>query len=1549
MSRSRTLHDAHRYIGALALLGLATLTRLALQPILDGRQPFIAIYLAVILSAWFLGLGPSILVAASGAFIGTLLFVEPMGFSSYTWPADLLLLSNYFILSGAVIALSERQRRARLRLVEEMEERRHAEAAVRASEARFQQLTSMIADVFWMADLRAQRLVYISSAYERVWNRPGGEDPEEDVLWPRAVHPEDRERVAAEFQRAATTGTFDVRYRIVRPDGTLRWLRDRGYGQADAAGRVVLLAGIAEDVTERLNAEEQLQRLRLLSDHANDAHFVVDRDGGFLYANEVACGRLGYDRGRLLTLGAADLEPGGPEGRFATALERGFETTVPPFETELRGADGVTFPVEIALTRIPFDGGPRLLAVVRDITERKRNEAALRASEQRFRTLADTLPQIVWTAGPDGAIDYVNARWLEYTGMTSEEAFGREGWKLSIHPDDVGRLERSRADALAAGGIIEDEFRIRRQDGEYRWHLVRSVPVLDAAGNLVQRFGTATDIHARRLAEETLRRREQELRLALEAGRMGTWEWDIPSGGIRWSDNLEEIHGLPPGGFDATFSGFLSIVHPEDRPRIEHAIARTVEERSRFDVEFRVLRPDGSIHWMAGKGKVFTDDEDRPARMIGLGIDISGAKRAEERLRESEERFRQLADNSTDVFWVASLDPPVMLYVSPAFAAIWGRSPDPQAGSIELFLETVVPEDRDRVRAGRHRVRDGDAWSDTYRIVRPDGTIRWIWDRAFPIRDPRGNVIREAGIAADVTERRQAEQALRDSEQTYRFLAEGLPLFIATAGPDGRFDYFNSAWREFTGLGIEETNRGDWVDLLHPEHRSRVPRTWSEGIGAGDPFEIEYCIRRATDGEYRWHLARAEPLRDPAGASTGWVVAALDITDRKNAEEALRRAETRFRVAQESSLFGFTILRSVRSDGGRIVDFEWEYVNPAAARMLSTTPEGLLGSRLLERFPGCRDQADLFDRYVRVVETGEPHDLELRYDADGIDGWFRNMAVKLDDGLAISFSDVSERRSLESDQRRLLFELEARNAFIEAVFRQVPAGILVAEAPSGRLLLSNREAERIVGHPYSYGHTLEEHDRLAGIKGYHPDSTLYAPGDWPLDRALRDGEVVTAEEIELERPDASRLTISVNAGPISGSDGQVIAAVAAFHDVSERRRLEGELRQRAADLAEDDRRKDEFLATLAHELRNPLAPIRNAVRVLHIKGPPDPQLQWARDVIDRQVAQMARLLDDLLDISRITRNKLELRRQKVDLATVVQLALETSRPLIEAAGHRLDVLLPDSPVPLDADPTRLAQVFSNLLNNAAKYSDPGSHIRLSAELRAQEVIVSVVDTGIGIAPEHLPQLFEMFSQVTPAIERSQGGLGIGLALVRGLVEMHQGRVEAYSEGPGAGSTFRVRLPLALAAPVPEPEQALLEDPAPKAGRARVLVVDDNVDAAATLAMMLRLQGHEVAVAHDGPEAVAQARAFRPELILLDLGLPGLNGYEVARQVRAFPWGKEVRIVALTGWGQESDRSRSKEAGFDDHLVKPVEIAAIESLLASPNRPVASNGTAASGR
>jgi PAS domain S-box-containing protein len=527
--------------------------------------------------------------------------------------------------------------------------------------------------------------------------------------------------------------------------------------------------------------------------------------------------------------------------------------------------------------------------------------------------------------------------------------------------------------------------------------------------------------------------------------------------------------------------------------------------------------------------------------------------------------------------------------------------------------------------------------------------------------------------------------------------------------------------------------------------------------------------------------------------------------------------------------------------------------------------------------------------------------------------------------------DVTERRRAQEEHVRLIQERIARaeaeraeqrlRAYVIKLQEQAHllemAHVLVRDRDD-RIIFWNKGTTQMYG--WSEGEALGKvsHELLRTLFPVPAEqirAELQERGQW-------EGELIHT------RKDGTTLVVASHWAQHSDEHGQPIATLEVNNDVTELKQLQEALRQ-------SDRRKDEFLAMLAHELRNPLAPILNALHIMRLGRNNAASVDDSRAIIERQVRHMVRLIDDLLDLSRITRGKIQLRKQPVELAQVIQSAVESSRPAIDAAGHKLSVSLPDHPVVIEADPTRLSQVLLNLMNNAAKYTEGGGHIWISAKVQGDQLAISVRDSGIGIPSEMLPNIFEMFAQVDRSLERSQGGLGIGLSLVRGLVRLHGGTVTARSEGPGKGSEFVVRLPLPAtqSQAVASPESPSARSRAPSQPR-RILVVDDNVDGARSLEKLLKMLGHEVAVTHDGYTALDEARRFRPDIVILDIGLPGMNGYEVARHLRKMAELRAVVLVALTGWGKEDDRKKSMDAGFNAHLVKPVELPDLEALLSN---------------
>jgi PAS domain S-box-containing protein len=540
---------------------------------------------------------------------------------------------------------------------------------------------------------------------------------------------------------------------------------------------------------------------------------------------------------------------------------------------------------------------------------------------------------------------------------------------------------------------------------------------------------------------------------------------------------------------------------------------------------------------------------------------------------------------------------------------------------------------------------------------------------------------------------------------------------------------------------------------------------------------------------------------------------------------------------------------------------------------------------------------------------------------------------------------IAERERARAERERLIAELEAERARLKASVDEEKRAREELRINQERLNLSQKASRT-----GSFDWNIQTNDVIyseegEALFGLAPGSFRGAYEDWakcvhPEDRPRAEQEVWRAtvdgegaSEYRVVWPDGEVHWLHWRGKVYFDELGRPLRMIGVNIDITERKRMEESLRRQTDALREADRRKDEFLATLAHELRNPLAPISNAVQILTLRGDDPAVVAQTSELMDRQVRQMGRLVDDLLEVSRIGRGKISLQKTPVDMAEVVATAVETSRPLVEAGRHSLTVTLPERPVRVEADAARLAQVLSNLLNNAAKYTEDGGRVDLIVEQVKGEAVIRVRDNGIGIATERLPSIFDMFEQIEGVSDRSHGGLGIGLTLARRLVEMHGGKIEAHSSGLGKGSEFVMRLP-ALAEPAPESAQDYAKDTSAHVanGSRRVLIVDDNEDSAESMAVLLRLHGHEVRLAYDGLSALEEAQAFCPELIFLDLDLPKIDGYEVARRLP--PAMKGVTLVAMTGYGQEEDRQRTQEAGFNLHLVKPVDFDMLQGLLSS---------------
>lgn len=870
----------------------------------------------------------------------------------------------------------------------------------------------------------------------------------------------------------------------------------------------------------------------------------------------------------------------------------------------------------------------------------------------------DGISAFVGILSTDGTLLWANRAPLEAAGLCLDQVVGKTLWETPWWDEDHGSRDRLRDVCLrAASQHISSRYDsvIRVAGGRPMAIEFMVSPILDHDGETAYLIASAIDIDERKAAEEALRASEERLMIAQRAGTVGVFDWDLDSGRIVWTAELERIFGLAPGSFDGSLASWMERVVPEDRPALEAHFRDCLADPECQDPrwEHRIRLPDGRGRWIEGRGRIIRDPAGRPLRMIGTKHDITESKDAERALRESEARAHLRLGELEAVYRSAPVGLCVLdrdfrfVRINERLAQMNGLPAEAHLGrSVAEILPDLWPiaePSLRRILATGEPVPAHELRGTT--PARPGVERVWI-ESWYPIRSPSGDIVGINVVTEDVTERKHAEEALRASEARFRELADSMPQIVWTSSADGTVDYFNRRWVEFTGRSVADGLGSGWRASVHPDDADRTRKAWDDVALHGLPFQVEHRIRRE-DGSYRWLLSRAFASRDEAGNVTKWYGTATDIDDQKRAEAA-----------------------------------------------------------------------------------------------------------------------------------------------------------------------------------------LEEADRL----------------------------------------------------------------------------------------------KDDFLAMMAHELRNPLAAVRNATEILRAPAVSPDQRRWAHGAIDRQLEHLARMLDDLLDVARVRRGLVRLRQERIDARDVLSRAIDSVRPIFDRKRLALSSASPPEPVFVHADPTRLEQILVNLLSNASKFTPPGGHISASCALEDGRVVLRVADDGQGIDPQLLPHVFDLFTQAQTSLDREQGGLGLGLSLVRQLVELHGGRVEARSAGPGLGSEFLVELqPADALAPGPTTGE-ITPSPTPQASpRQRVLVVDDNVDTAHSLAWLLEAHGYQTRTAFDGPSALDAARDFRPHVALLDLGLPRLDGYQVAEQMRRDPRLRDALLVAVSGYGREDDLLRSRAAGFDLHLVKPVDI------------------------
>jgi PAS domain S-box-containing protein len=1127
-----------------------------------------------------------------------------------------------------------------------------------------------------------------------------------------------------------------------------------------AATAIANLAGVAIGTADdyeqqrqlRLEAQQSWERFSRFMQHLPGLAWIKDPNGRYLYANASAEKVFAVPHQRLYGKTDEEIFPADVAAQFrendahAIALPLGVQTV-----EQLVHEDGLVHHSLVNKFAIPgVEGEPPLVGgMAIDISDRVRAEAELEQRERQLQLIANSVPVLIAHCDTCGRYQFVNKSYADRFGLSAADFLGktiREVWGREAYDVIAPHI-----DAALAGQHVEFEAQIPHPTLGLQHVLCNYAPEFNAGGRVIGCVAAIVDVSPLKKVEEALREEIRVTETLYRIGRALAAELDLEKimqtvtdeatgltnaylgaffynvqnpNGEAYSlytisgTSRDAFVGLPmprnTGIFEPTFrgSGAMRLDDVTKDPRYGNNAPYAGMPPGHLPVKSYLAAPvvsrTGEVlgglffgHPQPGK---FTERHER--LLVGIAAQAAVAvdnARLYAGIRESEERFRQLADHINAVFWLTDPQSGKFVYTSPAFVDMFGLPRDGDSVNQWALRMAVHSDDAPSFEAALTGQRSGEATSVEYRILRPDGSIRWIWDRGFPVRDVNGKLVRIAGVAEDVTQRKRVEQDIR-------FLADASGSLAALV------DY-ESALQKLAALAV--------------------------------PTFADWC--------------------------------AVDMLDESGALHRLAVA----------------------------------HVDPSKVE---------LAHQIHQRYPP-NPRAPL--GVWQIVRSGQSE-------------------------LVPEISDEILAATVEDDERlQIVRQLGLRSYMgVPLVVRGKVLGVVTfIDAESGR-----RYDER---------------------------------------------DLAVAENL------AHRAAIAI-----------------------ENARLYQEVR-------DADRRKDEFLAMLAHELRNPLAPIANALQILRMPVADRDIINRSREVMERQVRHLVRLVDDLLDVSRVMRGKIELRRERVQLADVVAHAVEAIQPSLNAQAQELVISLPTQAIEVEVDQVRMSQIVSNLLTNAVKYTPPGGKIWVTITCQMHQAVLSVKDNGIGIAPEMLPKVFDLFVQVENSLSRSQGGLGIGLTLVRSLVQMHGGAIEAHSGGVGQGSEFVVRLPLATQQSV---EQHLEQYAMPTQNdtqKRRILVVDDNVDAGQTLAMLLRLSGSDVEITHDGPSALHTAEDFRPQVIFLDIGMPGMDGYEVARKLRACPLTSDVLLVALTGWGQEEDRRRTAEAGFDVHLVKPVAPDALESVLSHP--------------
>ena len=1186
-----------------------------------------------------------------------------------------------------------------------------------------------------------------------------------------------------------------------------------------------------------------------------------------------------------------------------------------------------------------------------EVAARREAEKELANREMLLRTAFASIGEAIITTDANCIVTNLNIVAQQLTGWSSEQAIGQPLAKIyQIVNEATGEPME-----VIAHRVLREEKVVRlpwrcllvQTDGSTRPIEDSASPLRDEAGQIIGTVLIFRDISDRRLAESQQAASATRFRMAAEAVNGIIYERDFVTNTVERTRGLNEVVGYDPNEVLATREWWLDLVHPDDRQRVITQSDPTNMTESTFVQEYRVRHKDGRWLYVEDRSILVRDSSGNPSKMIGCTVDISERKQAEQALRESESILRSFYDSSPLLMGVVELPADdfdiLHVYDSPETDRFFGNATGSTAGKWARSLGVPSEVISRWVTHYRQSQRTRSPVRFEYESNSANGAI-WLACVATFIGEIAPGRSRFSYVAEDVTERKRTELALQTERARLAIGVQVAGLALAEIDYVRGVLHLSVEAAKMFGLGdvAMEIARERMHATLHPDDREDIMQKIMAVIDEGGSGWFASDLRvMLPSGEVRWLRVRKQVFHSGDGGQRHAVrgtLAALDITPEKNLQEAISASEQFVRGVLNSLPEHVLVLD--HNGVVQAVNEPWERSAHAECGIRFPVSKG---TNYLEV---CRAAAENGDTYARATVTGLQNVLDGREESFVIEypchapqreQWFMMHAKRAQygpRGVILSHIDITDRvlaaNCLRQSQERLYLALDA--AFMICFEWDIVNDQVWRSFSHDQILPATEQQspwtfEQVV----SVIHPMDQDNFRENVH-----TALKSP----------DGNYVS--EYRLLNEDGS-VRWHYERGRVEfDAAGKPMRLTGLSQDISARKFAEQSLQ-------EADRKKDEFLATLAHELRNPLAPIRNSLELLKSNRADAQESEQAFETMERQVEHMVRLIDDLLDVSRITSNKLELKLERVDLASIMRYAVDACKPSCDRANHRLLVEYPEETIWLNADSVRLTQVFVNLLNNSCKYMANQGTIWFSARWcsgesvgggmsgrdgalgsSSDQVVITVKDSGVGISAEMLPRIFDLFTQVDQSLERTVGGLGIGLSLVKRLVDMHRGSVVAHSDGIGRGCEVTVRLPIAEI--VPAAERVEIKTATVQKGQSRrVLVVDDNRDAGRTLALLLRIGGHNVQIAYDGLEAFEKAEEFKPELVLLDIGLPKMNGFEVCQAIRKETWGARIVMVALTGWGQAEDRRRSHEAGFDQHLVKPVDHAEPTKLLAEMQR------------